>query len=86
MARGLTLLLAYRSLDLAIEVPLEMMGLLALPLLICTLAVGMVFVATVSWSHAYWSMGSRLYFSAVTLLTLGFIWFLYYWNLLGFHF
>ena len=83
---GLTLLLAYRSLDLAIEVPLEMMGLLALPLLTCILAVGMVFVATVSWNHAYWSMGSRLYYSAATLITLGFIWFLYYWNLLGFHF
>ena len=83
---GLILMLVYRSLDLVIEVPLEMIALLALPLLTCILAIGMVFVAAVSWKHEYWSMGSRLYYSVVTLVTLGFIWFLYYWNLLGFHF
>ena len=83
---GLTLMLVYRFLDLVIEVPLEMIALLTLPLLTCILAIGMVFVATVSWKHEYWSMGSRLYYSVVTLITLGFIWFLYYWNLLGFHF
>ena len=83
---GLILMLVYRLLDLVIEVPLEMIALLALPLLTCILAIGMVFVATVSWKHEYWSTGSRLYYSVVTLVTLGFIWFLYYWNLLGFHF
>ena len=83
---GLTLMLVYRFLDLVIEVPLEMIALLTLPLLTCILAIGMVFVSTVSWKHKYWSMGSRLYYSVVTLITLGFIWFLYYWNLLGFHF
>ena len=83
---GLILMLVYRFLDLVIEVPLEMMALLTLPLLTCILAIGMVFVAAVSWKHEYWSMGSRLYYSVVTLITLGFIWFLYYWNLLGFHF
>lgn len=83
---GLTLMLVYRLLDLVIEVPLEMIALLTLPLLTCILAIGRVFVSTVSWKHKYWSMGSRLYYSVVTLITLGFIWFLYYWNLLGFHF
>ena len=79
-------MLVYRLLDLVIEVPLEMIALLSTPLLTCILAIGMVFVATVSWKHEYWSTGSRLYYSVVTLITLGFIWFLYYWNLLGFHF
>ena len=83
---GLTLMLVYRYLDLLIEVPLGMIALLIIPLLTCVLAVGMVFIATVSWKHEYWSTGSRLYYSIVTLITLGFIWFLYYWNLLGFHF
>ena len=83
---GLALMLVYRYMDLVIEVPLEMMALLLIPLLTSTLAMGRVYCASVSWKHACWSTGSRLYYSATTLITLGFIWFLSYWNLLGFHF
>ena len=83
---GLILMLVYRLLDLTIEVPPEMIALLFIPLLTSILAMGRVYCAAVSWKHGYWSTGSRLYYSAATLITLGFVWFLYYWNLLGFHF
>ena len=83
---GLILMLGYRLLDLVVEVPPEMMALLLIPLLTSALAIGRVYCAAVSWKHGYWSTGSRLYYSGATLITLGFIWFLYYWNLLGFHF
>ena len=83
---GLILMLVYRLLDLVIEVPLEVIALLLIPLLTSALAIGRVYCATVSWKHGYWSTGSRLYYSGATLITLGFVWFLHYWNLLGFHF
>ena len=83
---GLILMLVYRLLDLTIEVPPEMIALLFIPLLTSILAMGRVYCAAVSWKHGYWSTGSRLYYSAATLITLGFVWFLHYWNLLGFHF
>ncbi len=48
------------------------------------LTVGMVVCASLAWRRRYWGVVGRIYYSLLTLGALGFIWFLNYWNLLGF--
>ena len=35
------------------------------------------------WRSEYWTLWSRLYYSLVVIALLAFVWFLYFWNLLG---
>ena len=39
-----------------------------------------------AWRERYWSLAGRLHYTLVTLGALGFVWWLSYWNLLGFRF
>lgn len=39
-----------------------------------------------SWKNRYWRVASRIHYSLVAIASLAFIWFLSYWNLLGFHY
>jgi CubicO group peptidase (beta-lactamase class C family) len=57
---------------------------LVVALVATTLAVGMVACAGLAWKRRYWSVVGRVHYSLVTLGALAFIWFLNYWNLLGF--
>jgi hypothetical protein len=42
--------------------------------------------AVVAWKDGYWSAGGRVYYSVVVLAALAFVWFLDFWNLLGWRF
>jgi len=57
---------------------------LGLALLATTLTAGMVAFAGLAWRQRYWSVIGRAHYTLVTLGALAFIWFLNYWNLLGF--
>ncbi|GAH86542.1 unnamed protein product, partial [marine sediment metagenome] len=47
---------------------------------------GALFFAYVGWKNKYWTFCGRLHYTLVVLASLFFLWFLAYWNLLGFHF
>jgi len=66
------------------ETPAYFVVLLVVPLLTAILTVGLVVFTVLAWRDDYWSVLGRLHYSLVTLVALVFIWFLNYWNLLGF--
>lgn len=42
--------------------------------------------AVLAWKEGYWSAWGRIHYTALAVATLAFIWWLNYWNLLGFRF
>ena len=56
---------------------------LALPLIAALLAVGVLFFVIKAWTKNYWTRCHRLHYTLVFLAALAFIWFLNFWNLLG---
>ena len=58
-------------------------SLLIIPLVTSVLTLGLIALALLGWKFRYWSLVGRLYYTWVTIATLGFIPFLRYWNLLG---
>lgn len=59
---------------------------LVLPLLAVVLTIGALGFTVLAWRNRYWDMIGRVHYTLVTLMSLAFIWFLNYWNLLGFRF
>jgi CubicO group peptidase (beta-lactamase class C family) len=73
-------------LELIFGVPLLLRILLILPILSALLTIGALFFAYVAWKNKYWTVCGRVHYTLVVLASLAFLWFLAYWNLLGFHF
>jgi len=67
-------------------VPFSLKILLVLPFAAAGMALGVLFFALVSWIKGYWYACSRVHYLLIFLAFLGFLWLLYHWNLLGFHF
>jgi CubicO group peptidase (beta-lactamase class C family) len=59
---------------------------LVLPLLAVMLTVGQLVCTVLAWKDRTWSNWGRAYYTVLTLITLAFTWWLYHWNLLGFHY
>lgn len=64
--------------------PSWFVALLVIPVLSSILAVVLAIFAVLAWKDRYWSVVGRLHYSLVTLFALAFVWFVNYWNLLGF--
>jgi CubicO group peptidase (beta-lactamase class C family) len=67
-------------------VPGGTVALLAVPLVSSALTAAMPVFAGVAWARRYWGLFGRLLFTFVTLVATLFVWFLAYWNLLGFRY
>lgn len=52
-----------------------------LPYIIGLLALCMAAFAIMSWKKRYWSLTGRIYYTVITLISLSFVWWMYYWNL-----
>jgi CubicO group peptidase (beta-lactamase class C family) len=63
-----------REVEYALLVPQVCVGLAAITLL-CSI---------VAWSRGYWRFSGRVHYTLVAFAGVGFVWFLYYWNLLKF--
>jgi hypothetical protein len=49
----------------------------------CTVLVALtVLGCLIAWLAGYWRLGGRLHYTLVALAGVGFVWFLYHWNLL----
>jgi len=73
-------------LEFMFGVPSALKILLILPILSAFLTIGALFFVYVGWKNKYWTFCGRLHYTLVMLASLFFLWFLAYWNLLGFHF
>jgi hypothetical protein len=50
------------------------------------LTVGAVGYTAVAWKDRYWTTAARAHNTLVTVAAVAFVWFLNYWNLLGWRF
>jgi len=67
-------------------IPLQVKILLALPLLCALLTLFAIFFMIIVWGKKYWTWCARLHYTLVVLASLATLWFLNYWNLLGYKF
>jgi hypothetical protein len=56
---------------------------LGLGVLAAVLTAGALIYSVLAWKDSYWSPVFRAYYTLVTVAALAFVWFLNYWNLLG---
>lgn len=57
-----------------------------LPLIAAGLTVSLPIFTVLAWRSSDWTIWQKLHYSVIAIAALGFIWFLDYWNLLGFRF
>ncbi|HSF79685.1 MAG TPA: serine hydrolase domain-containing protein [Anaerolineales bacterium] len=56
---------------------------MGLGVLAAILTVGALVYAVLAWKNTYWSVAFRAYYTLVTIAAVAFVWFLHYWNWLG---
>jgi len=59
---------------------------LGLGVLAAVLTVGALVYTVLAWKNRYWGIAARAYYALVTVAAVAFVWFLNYWNLLGWRF
>jgi hypothetical protein len=67
-------------------VPGWLVAALVLPILAATLSAGMAGMGVAAWLRGWWTVTGRVLYCLLTLMAILFIWFVDYWNLLGFRF
>ena len=66
-----------------LDPPLILSIVLGLGVLAAALTVGSLIYTVLAWKDGYWSVAFRSYYTLVTVTAVAFVWFLNYWNLLG---
>jgi hypothetical protein len=56
---------------------------MGLGVLAAVLTVGALVYASLAWINRYWELPFRAYYTLVTIAAVAFVWFLNYWNWLG---
>src|SRR5215204_2864284 len=59
---------------------------LGLGVLAAVLTVGALIYSALAWKRSYWGIATRVHYTLVTVAAVAFVWFLNYWNLLGWRF
>jgi hypothetical protein len=59
---------------------------LGVGVLSAVLTVGALIYGVLAWKNSYWGIATRVHYTLVTVAALAFVWFLNYWNLLGWRF
>ncbi len=69
------------------ELPFGQRGLLPLlggiSIFLMALASGIVVLAVLGWRRGWWGVIGRIYYSLIALASIGFVWFLAFWNQIG---
>ena len=60
--------------------------LLKLTVIELILAVALIVMLIFAWKKSYWTLIARLHYSAATAAVIFMLWWLNYWNLLGYSF
>ena len=64
--------------------PMQVKILLAFPLLAALLTLFAIIFMIIAWLKNYWTWCARLHYTLVVIASLATLWFLNYWNLLGY--
>jgi hypothetical protein len=72
--------------QIAFGVPLIYKVVLGLGVLSAALTVGALVYTVLAWKNSYGGIAARMYYTLVTVAAVAFVWFLNYWNLLGWQF
>jgi hypothetical protein len=59
---------------------------LGLGALSAVLTAGVLVYTALAWKNSYWGVAARVYYTLVTVAAVAFVWFLNFWNLLGWRF
>ncbi|HEX2741407.1 MAG TPA: serine hydrolase [Rubrobacter sp.] len=59
---------------------------LGVGVLAAVLTVGALIYSVLAWKRGYWGNAARVHYTLVTVAAVAFVWFLNYWNLLGWRF
>jgi hypothetical protein len=70
--------------ELIFATPKGLYAVLTLPLIALALTAVAVFLVVKVWREGYWTRASRLFHTAGVVSAVAFLWFLNYWNLLGY--
>ena len=54
-----------------------------LSIIVALLALGLIAFTILAWTRRFWGLGRRIHYTLVTLGVVGFVWFMYFWNILG---
>ncbi len=73
-------------LEIGYGIPSILIASFTMALLAALLTVGLPVFTVLAWKNKYWGSMGRLHYTLITFAALAFIWFLNYWNLLGFRF
>jgi hypothetical protein len=68
--------------EIVFRVPPALERLLSLPLIMVVIAVGLIVCTALVWARRYGRVVGRVYYTALTLAVIVFLWWLYHWNLL----
>ncbi len=79
-------LIAFRTdyWDFFLGLPRAAIALLFIPPLTTGLTLGLLVFTVLAWKNKYYSVVGRLHYSSISVAAVAFIFFLNYWNLLGF--
>jgi len=80
------LMTAQNQMALIFGVPSSFKILLALPLIASALTLFGILFLVIVWIKKYWDWCSRLHYTLIILASIATLWFLNYWNLLGYKF
>jgi len=65
------------------DIPLIVEIVMGLGVLAAVLTVGALGYTVLAWKNSYWGFAYRVYYTLVTIAAMAFVWFLHYWNWLG---
>jgi len=65
------------------DIPLIVEIVMGLGVLAAVLTVGALVYTVLAWKNSYWGVAYRVYYTLVTIAAVAFVWFLHFWNWLG---
>jgi hypothetical protein len=77
---------SFQTYGVSLGVSMSYQIVLGLGVLSAVLTVGALVYTVLAWKNSYWGITDRVYYTLVTVASVAFIWFLNYWNLLGWRF
>ncbi|MEE8584309.1 MAG: serine hydrolase domain-containing protein [Acidobacteriota bacterium] len=77
---------ASKGVEIYYGVPASLSAALILPILTSLLTVGTTIYLVLAWKNGYWRLVRRLHYSLFALAALGYVWFYWHWNILGFQY
>jgi hypothetical protein len=69
-----------------LDPPMVIKVVLGLGVASAVLTIGALVCTVLAWKSSYWGIAFRTYYTLVTVAGVAFVWFLNYWNLLGWRF